>query len=127
MSKYCPYCGKELEKDVKFCASCGKAVNPDVTVAQPTTTTNVIVNTQPESNGMAVAGFVVSLVSLLLCCGGFSWLSLIFSIVGAVKAKEKNGKGKGLAIAGIIISAIALLFGILLTVTGTIASIAEEF
>ena len=130
--KYCPNCGKELEKDVKFCANCGRAVTNETTTQQvvqpatPTTTTNVVVNNQNNSNSMATAGFVVSLISWLLCCGSFSWLSLIFSIVGLVQAKDKNGNGKGLAIAGIIISAIALLGGVILTITGTIASVIEE-
>lgn len=127
MSKFCPNCGKELENGVKFCASCGKAVDADSTATQSTTpVTNVNVNVQNESNGMATAGFVVSLVSWFLCCGSFSWLSLIFSIVGLVQSKSKNDKGKGLAIAGIIISALALLSGILLTITGTVASVMEE-
>ncbi len=128
--KYCPNCGKELEKDVKFCANCGKAVINETTTQQvvqpatPTTTTTVVV--KDNNNSMATAGFVVSLISWLLCCGSFSWLSLIFSIVGLVQAKDKNGNGKGLAIAGIIISAIALLGGVILTITGTIASVIEE-
>ena len=59
---------------------------------------------------MAIAGFVISLVSFLLCCGSLSWLSLIFSIIGVVGAKKLMGKGKGLSIAGIIISVLGLLF-----------------
>ena len=64
-----------------------------------------------KTNGLAIAGFVVSLVSLL-CCGYISIVGLILSIVGLNKSKETNS-GKGLAIAGIIISAIALVFVII--------------
>ena len=50
-------------------------------------------------NGLAIAGFICSfLVSLL---------GLILSIVGLNQIKKQGGKGKGLAIAGIIISAAA--------------------
>lgn len=124
MSKFCPNCGNELANDGKFCTSCGAtAGNVNNGNAAPV---NVTVNTQSESNGMAVAGFVISLVSFFLCCGSLNWLSLIFSIVGLVQAKSKNGNGKGLAIAGIVISCIVMVLFILLMVTGMFASFAEE-
>ena len=66
-----------------------------------------------KSNGMAIAGFVISIVSSVLCCGIFNWLSLIFSIIGLVKSKEQDGEGKGLAIAGIVISAVLLVIYLL--------------
>lgn len=91
---------------------------------------------EPEksgSNGVAVAGFVVSLVSFFACCGcGFLWIvSLILSIVGAVKSKTV-GKGKGLAIAGIIISAIQGLFivaylGYCVSIVARYPAVMEEY
>ena len=51
---------------------------------------------------------------------------MILSIIGAVKAKDYDGNGKGLAIAGIIISAIGFIILILLTVLGYAAAIFEE-
>ena len=88
----------------------------------------VVNNVQPQnkSNGLAVAGFVISLISTFLCCGSLNVISLILSIVGAVKAKDCNGNGKGLAIAGIIISAIGLVLLILFTILGYATSIAES-
>ena len=50
---------------------------------------------QPQKNGFAVAGFILSLLPLL---------GLIFSILGLVRAGKIGGKGKGLAIAGIVLS-----------------------
>ena len=65
---------------------------------------------QPEaSNGMAVAGFVLAFLIGLL--------GLIFSILGLNKSKELNGKGKGLSIAGIIISSFNMLLGVILVAT----------
>ena len=29
MSKYCPFCGKELNDNAKFCISCGKSLDLD--------------------------------------------------------------------------------------------------
>ena len=55
----------------------------------------------PKTNGMAIAGFVCSLVGCL-------WpLGLIFSIVGMNQtSKDPSQGGRGLAIAGLIISII---------------------
>ncbi|MBR1796402.1 MAG: DUF4190 domain-containing protein [Clostridiales bacterium] len=64
---------------------------------------------QRSYSGLAVAGFVTSLVSLL-CCGITSFIGLILSIAGAVSASKKEKKGMGLAIAGIIISALFTFF-----------------
>ena len=75
---------------------------------------------------MAIAGFVISLVSFLLCCGSLNWLSLIFSIIGLAQAKSKNGNGKGLAIAGIVISCIVMVLFIVLIITGMFAGFVEE-
>ena len=75
---------------------------------------------------MAIAGFVISLVSLL-CCGYSSWLGLIFSIIGLVNANKNEGEGKGLAIAGIVISSILLIIIVLLTIYGVMASVTDDF
>ena len=79
-----------------------------------------------STNGFAVAGFVISLVSTILCCGSFNWLSLVFSIIGLVNSKKMNGEGKGLSIAGIVISSVFLVLTILLFALGVTASILEE-
>ncbi|MBR5387175.1 MAG: hypothetical protein IK142_06315 [Clostridiales bacterium] len=66
-------------------------------------------NQSQGNNGLCIAGFVVSLVSLL-CCGLTSIIGLILSIIGVATSK---GRKKGLGIAGIIISSImtVLLIG----------------
>jgi Domain of unknown function (DUF4190) len=63
---------------------------------------------QTRTSGMAIAGFVISLVF----CG---ILGLIFSIMGNNEVKRSNGTvtGGGLAIAGIVIGIIRLLIEIL--------------
>ena len=66
---------------------------------------------QPN-NGIAIAGFVVGLVSIFVnfyCITGI--VGLILSIFGLKKSKQ-SGKGKGLAIAGIICSIIGIIVGI---------------
>ena len=93
MAKFCVYCGKEVEKNDNVCGNCGKAINNNVQTVVTKKETN-------KTEGFAVAGFILSIVSFL-CCGSTSTLGLIFSIIGLVNC-NKNGKdGKGLAIAGI--------------------------
>jgi uncharacterized membrane protein YiaA len=70
-------------------------------------------------NGIATAGFVLALITIFLgwipVFGWIIWLlGLIFSSVGLANAKKAEGKGKGLAIAGLVISLIGIAFLILL-------------
>lgn len=68
--------------------------------------------TTKKSNGAGIAGFVISLVA------GFNWyltlplgiVGLILSIVGMAKPSKTHKKG--LAIAGLIISILVILAGI---------------
>ena len=122
MTKYCSNCGNEIKEGANACSNCGTMVNAD---SKPAVVVNNVQSTQGKSNGLAIAGFIVSLVSTLLCCGSFNVISLILSIVGVVKAKDYDGSGKGMAIAGIIISSIGLLILILFTILGYAASIVE--
>jgi hypothetical protein len=67
------------------------------------------------NNGMAITGFVLSILSVPCCgLGAFSILGLIFSIVGLLQLRNRsNQTGKGLAIAGIVISLLTLLLMII--------------
>ena len=67
-------------------------------------------------NALAIAGMVVGIVSIFLgfyCITGI--VGLILSILGLKKSKE-TGKGKGMAIAGIVCSIV----GIVVTIIGLI-------
>ena len=84
MEKYCGICGSKL-KDGK-CPKC-KIEEKEIVG-------------ENSSNGMAIVGFVFSFI--------FSTLGLIFSIIGYNRSKDLNGKNRGLALAGIIISGIGI-------------------
>ena len=61
-----------------------------------------------KTNGLAIAGFVLSLL------GCTSLIGLILSIIGLSQInKDPNQEGKGLAIAGIVIGALCVIGGIL--------------
>lgn len=69
---------------------------------------------------MAIAGFVLGIVAIVISfipCGGIfaflpAILGIIFSYIGLLKAKT-TGQGKEMAIAGLILSILAILFAIL--------------
>ena len=88
---YCRNCGKEINENASVCIGCGVPLKP----------------VQKESNTLAIVGFVLSFF--------VSVAGLICSIIGYRKAVSENLDNKGLALAGIIISAINLA-GIVLTI-----------
>lgn len=116
--KFCTKCGTKLEAEDKFCKTCGEKVAEEVKTNEP------VVNTQPntkKTDGFAIAGFVLSLVSTI-CCGYTSFVGLIFSIIGLTRVNKSGDEGKGLAIAGIIISSIFFVLMIILSIFGYAAS-----
>jgi Domain of unknown function (DUF4190) len=70
-------------------------------------------------SGMAIAGFVLSLVALLPCF--WIWiqvpgvLGVIFSAVGLRAIKQHQRRGRGLAIAGLVVGIIAIAIAALFT------------
>ena len=101
MKKFCSKCGKENKATSKYCEFCGNQLAEEK--AEVVKTEAVSLEPTPN-NGMAIAGFVLSFFVPLL--------GLIFSIIGLSKANSLNGNKKGLAIAGIIISAVTIVFRI---------------
>lgn len=95
--KYCSNCGSQIPNGSNFCTSCGQPVNGGSqydSYQQP-------VQNNEGSNGYAIAGLICSLF-----VGSIT--GLIFSSIGLNKSKS-TGQGKGLAIAGIVISVVRLV------------------
>lgn len=67
-------------------------------------------NQPTPTNGFAIAGLLCSIIV-------GSILGLIFSIIGLNKSKQMGGSGKGLAIAGIIISALRFVLLIIIFIS----------
>lgn len=69
-------------------------------------------NQQEQSNPLALSGFIVALSSLLINFAGIVGLvATVLSAVGLSKVKS-TGKGKGFAIAGLIIGILSIVYGI---------------
>jgi hypothetical protein len=64
---------------------------------------------QQGANGMAIASLVCSLVGLLIAGFILGPLAIIFGALGIGKANKMGGKGKGMAIAGLIIGCVDVL------------------
>ncbi len=97
----CKKCGHLNEDGSKFCAGCGEKFQENQTEAK--------LNTKNGYNKNAVCSLVFSLISLVI----FWWLGFAgvsCGIAALNEIKTKGGKGKGLAIAGIIVSIIDIIF-----------------
>lgn len=125
---YCTSCGSYVPDNQGVCPNCGAAVTPaqaqpvyqqpvyqQHAYQQPAYHAPVYTPVDvPRGNGLGTAGMVLGIVStciswipainVIVFVTGF--LGLIFSIVGVCR---RNVSGKGKAIAGIILSAIALV------------------
>jgi hypothetical protein len=73
---------------------------------------------EPKTNGMALTGFICSLVGLFLFGFAFflGFLAIIFSAIGLGKIKEDptKWKGKKMAIAGLIIGIVEIVAWLIL-------------
>lgn len=75
-------------------------------------------STQNESNGLGLAGFIVSLVGLFICVGVLSPIGLIMSLIALGK------RPKGFAIAGVVLGAVGCVWFFVLFFVIGIAAIA---
>ena len=81
-----------------------------------------------KSNGLAVAGFVLALLGALCCWVPFvniffaflAILGLIFGVVGLVRS-GRQGTGKGLSIAAIILAVAAFVLSAVMNVAVVVA------
>lgn len=70
-----------------------------------------------KTNGLAIAGFVFSLLGIPCCIGVASLFGLVFSIIALLQLRRRpQQSGRSLAIAGIFISVLTLLFWLAIVV-----------
>lgn len=118
MALYCPNCGTENNDAAKHCTNCGVAfVQGAAPAAQP------VAAPSNGTNTWALVGFIVSLVSNILCCGALNLPAIVFCILGMVFSKKNNEGGWGLALAGLIICGVVTILSVLLYFLGAFAEI----
>ena len=91
---FCPNCG--TKNNSQFCTNCGTKLGNNAPIAQ---------DNSNKTNLYAILGFVFAFI--------MPPVGLVLSIIALNDMKKKNEGGKGLAIAGIIIPSIYILFVIL--------------
>ena len=113
----------------KVCSNCGTPV-PDPNAPAPVVEPPPVI----RSNGIAVAGLVMGILTVVLCWfPGIPFLTgllgLIFSIAGLAK---KNARSKGAAVAGLLLSIVGgalsvfMLFALLIPGVTKYLAAAEE-
>ncbi len=113
---YCRYCGKVGSN--AHCKYCGNSrglvsfVQGELIEEEPFQVNLPKEEIKPPKNGCAIAGLVLSCLSFFV---SFGWIflamgvaGLILSIMGLVKSKSMEKRGKKAAIAGIVLSAFVL-------------------
>jgi len=105
------------------------------------------VSNAPQGKGLAVTGFVLSLVGLIfsswiaaiavvsIVAGGSAWLmyfwlvlciaSIVLSVMGMSKLGKTGGK-KGLGVAGLVIGIVATIYSIILVLGLSVAAGAAD-
>ena len=102
--KFCTQCGKELNDQAVVCVNCGCAVENKA--AAPAANAPA-----KKYNGLAIAGFVVSLVSWFLAFYGVvAIIGVVLSALGMKQCNTGATKGKGLAVAGLVLGIISLVY-----------------
>ena len=98
---YCKNCGNQLGENVMFCDKCGARA----TVAKP----------QQQMNVLAIIGFIVACISFLLNFWGIVGIAaVVLSSLGLIQINKNGEKGKKLAIAGIVLGAISIVYAFIL-------------
>ena len=103
--KYCTHCGAEIMEDAAICTKCGCWTNQTAQGAQQ----------KAKINACALVGFILAMVGVVTFfidfMGMLALAGMILSIVGLVQlVKNKEQKGKALAISGISVGACMFLF-----------------
>ena len=111
MSKYCGKCGQENTTKAKFCPYCGEKMIDSKDEKE------VIIKPAAKTNGLALAGFIVSMGSTILAFWGITGLvGTILSIIGLVKTSNNRQPGRGFAIAGLIVGIISSIIGFFISI-----------
>lgn len=120
---YCKKCGNELDENEKFCSQCGSQVEDELGVENKEAIVPAEVPVEKRYSGKGIAGFVLSLVGLLVAALPCGILGVIFSSIAMSKYNPETNKGKGLIIAGLIISILDIIAGVInIATTGNFVS-----
>jgi type IV pilus assembly protein PilA len=104
----CPKCGLSVPETNRFCAACGADVYPGASAATPTAGVTPV---QAETSGKAIASLVLGICVFVL--GILTGIpAIIFGHLAHSDIKKSGGRlqGDGMAIAGLILGYLSIVF-----------------
>lgn len=117
---YCPKCGQQIPDDSRFCPKCGNATAPQPAAPPPPVYQQQPVYQQPVYQQPAYAQPAVertsgiSIAALIMGLLGITLLAIIFGGIGISHCnKDPYLKGKGMAIAGLVLGILQAAFWII--------------
>ncbi len=116
---FCAKCGTQINEGSAFCQNCGTA-SPAAAAPQAVAATAPAPTAPPVAGGktnvFAITALIIGIASIFFDFFYFipSILAIVFGIVGLSQVKRTGAKGKGMAMVGIILGAVAILLWIVL-------------
>ncbi len=140
---YCSSCGSSVNEGQSFCPNCGAPVaqpapQPAVQVQQPQPVAQPVAQPVPQpvakpvyaqpvaasaapakkSRGFAIAGFILGLYTLPMSWVIFFNIISVFTglagvIISIIALTKKNGRLKAMAVIGLIMSSLGMIYSIL--------------
>lgn len=105
---YCPKCGAQNPDNSSFCGKCGTALTQTAAVPQRPLET-------ARNSGLAVASLVLGIIGIFI-----NFLSILAIIFGAIAmsqtGRNPNLKGRGMAVAGLVLGIVVAAFWIIIII-----------
>ncbi len=126
--KFCTKCGQENGDDAKFCLGCGEKFTSEENENQTEGATETVTPTNyydsfDHSNNYVykgslgkvsmILGIIAAAIGVLCCCFPLGLpVGIVSVVLGIINLVKHPGHQKGMAIAGIVLGAIAAVFGL---------------
>lgn len=113
----CPMCGESISDKASVCPHCGKTMASET---QFQSQNQYYYEERPSnySTGLATASMVLGIVSIFITCLMMGWITGIIGLILGIVSLAQDRPGKSMAIAGIVTSAIAILFFVIIIAVG---------
>lgn len=124
---FCSKCGKEIKDGEKFCPNCGETIENRVaesSITEPSSETETTQNTSSQKS--TPVGFILGLISIIawiLPLAGYP-VTICGIVFSCKQLKSADKTSRYLAIAGLILSIIFLIFTLLNSIAGVILNLA---
>ncbi|MFB3895749.1 MAG: hypothetical protein ACE14V_05545 [bacterium] len=105
----CPKCNQDIPERTSVCPKCGIAIEPPATEIETQ-------NKEEKPSGLALTGFILSIISIAFCCLFFIPLILNLIELRRIKKGKSSKSSKKYASAGLLINCIVLAFLIFLSI-----------